>query len=77
MSQEDLDKKTIEALENSIDGINKMILDLRYRSVYGPISPALQHMEEAIFWLDKCLKRQKEYLININPEVWEKITSVG
>lgn len=77
MSQEDLEKKTIATLESSIEGIRKMILDVKYRSVYGPISPALQHLEEAGFWLNKCLENHKEYLREVNLELWEKIHNVG
>lgn len=77
MSQEDLEKKTIATQESSIEDIKKMIFDLRYRSVYGPLPPALQHLEEASFWLNKCLDNHKEYLKEVNLELWEKIHSVG
>jgi hypothetical protein len=76
MSQEDLEKRTIDTLESSIDGIKKMILDLRYRSVYGPIAPALQHLEEAGFWLNKCLENHKEFLKEVNHDLWEKLNAV-
>ena len=77
MSQEDLEKKTIATLESSIEDIKKMILDLRYRSFYGPIAPALQHLEEAGFWLNKCLEDHKEFLKEVNKDLWEKIHSIG
>lgn len=77
MSQEDLEKKTIVTLQSSIEGIRKMTFDLKYRTVYGPIEPALQHLEEAGFWLNKCLENHKEYLREVNLELWEKIHNVG
>ena len=77
MSQEDLEKKTIVTLQSSIEGIRKMTFDLKYRTVYGPIAPALQHLEEAGFWLNKCLENHKEYLKEVNLELWEKIHNVG
>ena len=41
-------------LEESMSHIHDMICTLKGTPIQGPLEPALRHLEEAEFWLQKC-----------------------
>ena len=57
-----------EVLWKSGDKIRDIIYTLKGNEIYGPLMPALQHLEEAVFWLGKCEAIHSEELLRMKRE---------
>ena len=61
-TQKELDFETEIAMKEHFMKLGGMITGLKMHNVSGPISPVLQHLEEARFWLKKCIESHNNYL---------------
>ena len=61
MTQKEIDIKMEKLLEESIIKVNGVIEDLKTSCVQGPVLPALERLEEAGFWLQRCHESQTVY----------------
>ena len=72
MTQKEFDLKTDAIMKEFMTKITDAINDLRYCSVYGQISPLLQRLEEARFWLKRCIESHEDYLKQLHDEQEKK-----
>ena len=59
-----------ETLRESYDKILEVIINLQHKHIVGPLVPAMQHLEEASFWIRKCIDAQDVELLKM--EIDEK-----
>ena len=72
MTQKETDMKGLEVLRASVTRISDITRMLREVTVHGPLTPALQHLEEAGFWLQKCKMFHIGYLNEMEKAEQEK-----
>lgn len=52
-----------EVLRDCDEKIYGMVTRLNETSVVGNIAPVLQHLEEAAYWIRKCVTAQDKYIL--------------
>ena len=57
-----------EVLRECDEKIYKMVTQLNETSVVGNLAPALQHLEEAAYWIRKCVTAQDKYIMETSHE---------
>ena len=57
-----------EVLRVCDEEIYKVFTRLHNMSVVGNLAPALQHLEEAAYWIRKCKMAQDKYILRMGEE---------
>ena len=68
MTQRDFDLKSDAIMKEFMTKITDAINEFRCCSIYGPITPLLQRLEEARFWLRECIESHEDYLKQLYDE---------
>lgn len=72
MTQKEIDLLSDSIMKDFLSKISDAIKDLSFYSIYGPVSPLLQRLEEARFWLKRCIESHEDYLKQLYDEKEEK-----